>query len=312
MKLSHISLIVVDFDGVLTNNTVSVNSRGDEFYSTSKYDSLGLSYFRKRFPHVHFAVLTSELNESVICRCDKLQLPVYHAIECKKVVFENILTDFAISPANAAYIGNDLNDIPVKDLRVSVLACPLDAHPSFKKLCNIVLPVEGGKGVLRSFLDQYLDADHSEYSYQPPTELSHFKSMGHREWGEESLVTVCSGFYSVKRLFIKKGFAGGLQYHHMKDETGFVFSGVLRVYYQNEDGSLACKDFSAGDFFRFKPGCIHKEEAVEDTIIIEVSTPYFNDRVRVESDFCILSHPNGLASTSVGEVMQLEEYPPSR
>jgi 3-deoxy-D-manno-octulosonate 8-phosphate phosphatase (KDO 8-P phosphatase) len=310
MNFSHLQLVIVDFDGVLTDNSVSVNFRGEESYSTNKYDSLGLSYFRQHYPHVRFAVLTSELNEAVKSRCDKLRLPVYQSSLSKKDALEGILSEHSVSPNYVAYIGNDLNDVPVHDLHVSVLACPKDAHASFMRLCNLVLPVDGGRGVLRSFIDLYIEADVCKTDNNLPMHLSKFKSMGHRDWGRECLVTVCTGFYSVKRLFVRKGFSGGLQYHHMKDETGFVLSGLLRVYYKSTDQSLAYIDFSAGDFFRFRPGCIHKEEAIEDTVIIEVSTPHYNDRVRVDSDFGMSSITQGLPSTSFSDVMQLPEYPP--
>ena len=63
-----------------------------------------------------------------------------------------------------------------------------------------------------------------------------------------------------------------------------------------------------GDCFRFKPYCIHQEEAIEDTTIIEVSTPFANDRVRVENLFNLDTLP-GLPSTSPEDIEFIEEYP---
>ena len=66
IDISKIKLIVLDFDGVLTDNFVETNTRGVETVKTSKSDSLALSNFRKKFPDIPFIVLSSEKNESVL------------------------------------------------------------------------------------------------------------------------------------------------------------------------------------------------------------------------------------------------------
>ena len=60
----------------------------------------------------------------------------------------------------------------------------------------------------------------------------------------------------------------------------------------------------AGDHFMFEPGVVHQEEALEDTVIIECSTPWINDRVRVEDHYGI-KKPEGLPSTEPGEEVLL-------
>ena len=61
------------------------------------------------------------------------------------------------------------------------------------------------------------------------------------------------------------------------------------------------KRVEAGDWFHFPAGCVHQEEAVTDVERIEVSTPHFNDRVRVENDYGI-SVDGGLPTTSKAEI----------
>ena len=59
------------------------------------------------------------------------------------------------------------------------------------------------------------------------------------------------------------------------------------------------KRFLPGSSLRFKPGCVHQEEALEDTLLIECSTPHFNDRVRMESFYQIDNlETEGLPTTS--------------
>ena len=126
-------------------------------------------------------------------------------------------------------------------------------------------------------------------------------SLGHRDWGTEDLYVYADGYFTFKRLFIKAGCQGGLQYHHKKEEVGFLLSGVLLVRYESPTGELLEKELLPGSCFHFPPGSVHQEEGITDVLILEVSSPYFNDRVRVESYFG-LPDLGGLSSTSVTEI----------
>ena len=106
--------------------------------------------------------------------------------------------------------------------------------------------------------------------------------MGKRLWGKEILIGLVSKKYSIKKLIMKAGFKGGLQYHRKKDECGYLLSGKLLIRYDDGSGSLNNKILKAGDCFHLPPGFVHQEEALTDCEIIEISTPHFNDRVRVE------------------------------
>ena len=71
-KISLIKLFVMDFDGVLTDNYVGTNSKGEEIVICSKLDSLGLSNLKKL--KINLKILTSERNESVQMRARKLDI----------------------------------------------------------------------------------------------------------------------------------------------------------------------------------------------------------------------------------------------
>ena len=125
--------------------------------------------------------------------------------------------------------------------------------------------------------------------------------MGHRDWGEESLIALSPGKYTLKKLFIKAGKKGGLQYHRLKDESAYVVSGKMIIRFDEGDGLLREKIVSAGDCFRFPPLCVHQEEAITDCVIIEASTPIANDRVRVEKEYG-LPESTGLPTTKDDEI----------
>ena len=129
------------------------------------------------------------------------------------------------------------------------------------------------------------------------------EDLGEREWGTETLLALVSRKYSMKRLEIKAGSKGGLQFHHKKDECGYLISGTLIVRYDDGTENLVKRELQPGAVFHFPPGVVHQEEAVTDCVVIEVSTPHFNDRVRVEKSYGLPSS-GGLPSVSIEEVQE--------
>ena len=126
-------------------------------------------------------------------------------------------------------------------------------------------------------------------------------NVGKRNWGIEKLLLVIPRVLSLKILQIKKGKKGGLQYHRLKNECGYILSGKLLVRYDNGKGVLKEKMLSKGKCFHFPPGAVHQEEAITDVEILEASTPHFNDRVRVENFYNLNMEP-GLPTTSIKDV----------
>ena len=128
-------------------------------------------------------------------------------------------------------------------------------------------------------------------------------SVGKRDWGKEDLLVLIPKVLSFKLLMLKKGKKGGLQYHRVKDEASYLVTGKLIIRYLFE-GKLVEKTLSEGDSIHFPPNCVHQEEAVTDCLLIEVSTPHKNDRVRVEELFNI-KNKEGLPSTELKDIDEL-------
>ena len=127
------------------------------------------------------------------------------------------------------------------------------------------------------------------------------KSVGKRPWGEEILLSLIPKKISLKILKIKKGMQGGIQFHHKKDECGYLISGKLKVRYDPGNGKLKEKILTKGQSFYFPQGSIHQEIALTNCEIIEASTPYFNDRVRVDGKYGF--EVKGLPSTKKKDVI---------
>ena len=127
------------------------------------------------------------------------------------------------------------------------------------------------------------------------------QSVGERPWGTEDLLALVSEKFSVKILKIKAGNKGGLQYHRLKDEVAVVISGELLVRYDLGDKVIKEKVVRSGEAAHFMPGLVHQEEALTDCVIIEASTPHFNDRVRVE-DIYGFGEVKGLPTTQIEDI----------
>ena len=96
-----------------------------------------------------------------------------------------------------------------------------------------------------------------------------------KPWGWE-LIWAEADDYVGKVLFVRAGESLSLQFHTLKDESWYVESG---------DTVLKEEVITAGAAFRFPPGTVHRVTALEDTRIVEVSTPHLNDVVRLEDRY---------------------------
>ena len=105
-----------------------------------------------------------------------------------------------------------------------------------------------------------------------------------KPWGWE-LVWAEADAYVGKLLFVREGESLSLQYHESKDESWLVQEGRARLELGEVGGDLDAIEISPGSAFRFRPGTVHRVTALEDTLVIEVSTPFLDDVVRLEDRY---------------------------
>lgn len=105
-----------------------------------------------------------------------------------------------------------------------------------------------------------------------------------KPWGWE-LIWAETEHYVGKLLFIRAGEALSLQYHEQKDESWLVREGRARLELGEVGGELEAVEIEPGDAFRYRPGTVHRVTALEDTLVLEVSTPHLDDVVRVEDRY---------------------------
>lgn len=144
-----IQLVVYDFDGVMTDNKVTLREDGLESVVVNRSDGLAVEIIKGMgIPQI---ILSKEKNKVVVARATKLGIPVMHGIDQKKEILLSYCGDHKVDPTNVVYIGNDLNDVEVMQF-VGYPLCPADAYEEVKSIARIILAAKGGDGVVRDFL----------------------------------------------------------------------------------------------------------------------------------------------------------------
>ena len=106
-----------------------------------------------------------------------------------------------------------------------------------------------------------------------------------KPWGWE-LIWAETELYLGKILFVRAGQSLSLQFHNQKDESWYVESGRAEVELgEAGQGVLDRGVVTAGSAFHFPPGTVHRVTALDDTTILEVSTPHPDDVVRLEDRY---------------------------
>lgn len=154
-RVGSIKLLVLDFDGVMTDNSVLVREDGNESVTCNRSDGLGIGMLRDA--GVQIVVLSAEENPVVMARCRKLKIECAHGHKVKLPVLEKLLADKGVKASEAAYVGNDVND--AQCLRhVGLAVVVADAHEAVKPLAHAITTKAGGKGAVREVVDWILEA----------------------------------------------------------------------------------------------------------------------------------------------------------
>jgi len=106
-----------------------------------------------------------------------------------------------------------------------------------------------------------------------------------KPWGWE-LIWAVAEQYVGKVLFVRAGESLSLQFHREKDESWYVESGRAELELGDAGQTILNSEIvGEGACFRYRPGTVHRITALEDTTILEVSTPHLDDVVRLEDKY---------------------------
>ena len=106
-----------------------------------------------------------------------------------------------------------------------------------------------------------------------------------KPWGYE-LIWALTEDYVGKLLSVNAGHQLSLQFHKQKDESWYVLEGRAELEFAGAGEKATTSEVvTPGAAFRIKPGTIHRIRALEDTLVLEVSTPHLEDVVRLEDTY---------------------------
>jgi mannose-6-phosphate isomerase len=112
-----------------------------------------------------------------------------------------------------------------------------------------------------------------------PARASCRKPWGHEIWWTETEQ------YAGKLLIVNVGHRLSLRFHREKDETSYLLSGRLRLLQGPSEDALVESEIGAGEAWRNEPGVVHSIEALEESVVLEVSTPHLDDVVRIRDHY---------------------------
>jgi YrbI family 3-deoxy-D-manno-octulosonate 8-phosphate phosphatase len=153
IKPGSIKALVMDFDGVHTDDSALVHSDGTESVKVSRSDGMGIQMLKKA--GIPMLILSKETNKIVAVRAEKLGVEVLHGVDDKLPVLIKWCKDKGIDLGNVCYIGNDVNDLECIEA-VGWPATPRDANPAAVSRAAITVSKDGGSGAVREICEMIL------------------------------------------------------------------------------------------------------------------------------------------------------------
>jgi YrbI family 3-deoxy-D-manno-octulosonate 8-phosphate phosphatase len=147
-------MVVFDFDGVFTDNSVLCDASGGEWVRCSRSDGLGLQKLSRL--GIPAWVLSTEVHPVVSKRCSKLGIPCRQGLADKRSALEQLAAELKVELGAVVYVGNDINDLGC--LRaVGIPVVVADAHPDVMTSARYRTLRAGGCGAVREVCD-WIDA----------------------------------------------------------------------------------------------------------------------------------------------------------
>ena len=148
--------LFLDVDGVLTDGSIIFDPQGRETKIFNVKDGLGIRMALKAGLRV--ALITGRRSPVVDLRAAELGVnEVHQGVRDKVAVFTSILEKWVITPREAAYVADDLPDLPVLRL-VGLAVAVADAGREVLETAHMVTRLKGGKGAVREAVEYILRA----------------------------------------------------------------------------------------------------------------------------------------------------------
>lgn len=155
-RAQNVRVLMLDVDGVLTDGRLWFLADGIEAKAFHVRDGLGIQLMLASGCQV--ALISGRDSVATRARAEELGIQLlYLGISDKVAAFEDVLERLGLEPENAAYVGDDLPDLPMM-ARVGLSFAVADAAPEIRSAAHVVLRVNGGQGAVREACERILKA----------------------------------------------------------------------------------------------------------------------------------------------------------
>ena len=154
--LKKIKAIIFDVDGVLSSETVVLNSDGEPLRTVNIKDGYAIQLAQK--VGLRIVIMTGGYTEAVRLRYERLGVKdIYMRCAVKLNSYEEFKQKNSIADEEILYMGDDVPDYEVMS-RCGCPCCPADACPDIKAISCYVSHLRGGYGCGRDVIEQVLRA----------------------------------------------------------------------------------------------------------------------------------------------------------
>ena len=145
-------MVITDFDGIVTDNCVYIDSKGEMTRKLNFKDVMAFSILKKKGYKI--AIISGEENSAIKVLDEKFNLDeVYENIRIKIDVLKSIIDKYNLKSDEYLYIGDDINDVEALEFAQYKITVP-DAVKRVKDILNIQQTTQrGGDGAFREVVD---------------------------------------------------------------------------------------------------------------------------------------------------------------
>ncbi len=151
----NIKMLLFDCDGVMTDGRVVLGNDANEFKFFSANDGIGINLWKRA--GFSCGVISGRTAQALSQRARELKFDeVHQGSMTKGEVLKDIMQRHQLKADEIAYIGDDLNDLPI-GTRVGIFFVPANHHYSIRPYATYVLRTHGGFGAVREAIDLMLE-----------------------------------------------------------------------------------------------------------------------------------------------------------
>lgn len=155
-RFSKCKLLVLDFDGVLTDDKVYVDQDGKETVRCDRSDGLGIVMLRDT-KLVEIFILSKEANVVVGARARKLKIGCFQGIDDKVTLLKSEVAKRGKSLEEVCYVGNDITDVGCMQI-VGLAIAVKESFPTVIEVADYITKHSGGSGAVREICDIFLNS----------------------------------------------------------------------------------------------------------------------------------------------------------